>query len=412
MRKPELRQRWLRLGTVETVFAVVMAVAELWVTDARVTAGSVLVAGLIVGLVGITARLPLIASILSLFLLTSAFVLGDVAPIFSLLFAALVLEIVVARGLLTVGVFLAIAQWALSAVDPMDQILVTDPVSLGIVAFLLAFTYLIGWNRYNHGRRQQVLRDSLANQEREQRLELARELHDSVATSLTSVVMRAQALNLAQAYGGDESTRQELEGISNTSRDALDQLRTMLRLLNEEPANTAFRTRTDAPPLRRTFSNATKEMKAHGFNVVTNVNLPKEIARAANRSTVPDGVPPAGPWFDRSTVSKVLTEMVSNAVKHSRPRSTVTLTCTVEETCFVISMVNEVGQQSLAYDNSAMSSGLGLGSMQARADKADGVLLSGPENVPDKGSDGQASRESYPPLWRTTLRLPIVVDEP
>jgi signal transduction histidine kinase len=412
MRKPELRRRWASLGMVETVFAIVIAGAELWVTDARLSWPAFLVAALMVGLVAITPRLPFVASVLSLLLLTSAYVLGDVAPLFAFLFAALVLEIIVARGLLTVGIFLAIAQWALSMVDLSNNVLVTDPMSLMMVALLLVVAYIIGWNRNNQGVRQQMLRDSLANQERDQRMELARELHDSVATSLTSVVMRAQALSLLTPDEADQATREGLEGISSTSRDALDQLRTMLRLLNEEPSNTAFRTRGDGPPLRKMISNAAKEMKAHGFKVVTDIDLPRDVSRAANRPPSPEEHTVPGPWFDRATVSKVLTEMASNAVKHSTSRSTVTLTCAVEGTCLVLSMSNEVGEQSLAYDDSAMSSGLGLGSMQARADKAEGVLLSGLENVPDKGSDGQASRESYPLLWRTTLRLPIVVEEP
>lgn len=412
MRKPELRHRWALLGTVETVFAIVIAVAELWMTDARLSWLAFLVAALMVGLVAITPRLPFVASILSLFLLTSAFVLGDVAPIYSLLFAALVLEIVVARGLLAAGVLLAIAQWVLSTVDPVSMELTTDPLALSIVAFLLAFAYLIGWNRFNQGVRQQALRDSLANQEREQRLELARELHDSVATSLTSVVMRAQALSLLTPDEADEATREGLEGISSSSRDALDQLRTMLRLLNEEPSSTAFRAKDNGPPLRKMVSNAAVEMKAHGFKVISDIDLPRDVSRAANRSSGPGDHSVPGPWFDRATVSKVLTEMASNVVKHSTPRSTVTLTCTVDGPCLVISMTNEVSEQSLAYDDSIMSSGLGLGSMQARADKAEGVLLSGLENVPGNGSNGQTANESYPPLWRTTLRLPIVVEEP
>ncbi|MGO3362698.1 MAG: sensor histidine kinase [Corynebacterium sp.] len=404
--------RRLPLGAVETLFAAIIAGAELWIMNEELTVLAVAVAVLMVGLVAITARYPVLASLLSLFLLTSAFALGELAPIFSLFLAALVLEIVVARGQLTIGIFLALAQWALSTVDPVNQILVTDPMSLAMVAFVLIVAYMIGWNRHNNRRRQQTLRNSLAEQEREQRLELARELHDSVATSLTSVVMRAQALTLLPPGQEEQHAREGLEEISDSSRSALDQLRTMLRLLNEEPSSPAFRARADAPPLKRALSNAAKELKAHDLKVVTKFDLPRDVARVANRSDDKEGTWESDPWFDRDTVAKVLTEMVSNAAKHSTRHSTVILDCHVEETCLVLTMTNEVAVPALATDDSSLSSGLGLGSMQARASKAGGVLLTGPVEPEDMNNGHPDAGESNAPLWRTALRLPIVVSEP
>ncbi|MGO1640981.1 MAG: sensor histidine kinase [Candidatus Corynebacterium faecigallinarum] len=419
-------RRRIPLGAVETVIAAGMAVAQLWMLEEPVGPLAILVASLMVGVVALTARLPLVAALLSLLVPTSALFLGSFAVLFALFYAALVLEIVVVRGLLTVGIFLFIAHWALSTVDLVHQVLYIDLMSLVMVFVVLLVAYLIGWNRFNQHQRQQMLRDSLAQQAREQRLELARELHDSVATSLTSVVMRAQALGLATEGTGDTETRSQLEGISDTSRDALDQLRTMLRLLNEEPASATFRTRGDSRPLKKAFSTVSKEMRAHGLKVSTTVDLPWNVNRAANRPTLPDAPSPGSPWFDRDTVSKVLTEMASNAVKHASPRSTVMLDCYVDGTCLVLIMSNDITGQSSSEDDPVLSSGLGLGSMQARASKAGGVLKSGimrrdatfVEAGPTGKTTGHGEKnlpdgeESSALVWRTLLRLPIVVIEP
>lgn len=421
----ELRRR-IPLGSVETIFAAAVAWAQLWMLGGPIGPPAIIVVVFSVGVVTMAARWPLVASVLSLLLLVSTPILGGLAPLFMIFYAALITEIVVTQGLLTVGLFVVIVHWALSVVDPVDQVLYIDAASLVMVGFILLVAYSIGWNRYNQVQRQQYLRDSLARQEREQRLELARELHDSVATSLTSVVMRAQALSLAEEGAGNTEAQSQLEGISDTSRDALDQLRTMLRLLNEEPASTSFRSRGDSQPLRKSLSTMSKEMRAHGLKVSTNVDLPWNVNRAANRPTMPEAPSTAVPWFDRDVVGKVLTEMASNAVKHAQPHSTVVVDCYVDGTCLVLIMSNDIGETSSSEGDPVLSSGLGLGSMQARASKAGGVLKSGMMHrdstfeeaglFGDDNSHGKrklhVGRENSDLVWRTLLRIPIVVTEP
>ena len=116
-------RRRIPLGAVETVIAAGMAVAQLWMLDEPVGPLAILVASLMVGVVALTARQPLVAALLSLLVPTSALFLGSFAVLFALFYAALVLEIVVVRGLLTVGIFLFIAHWALSTVDLVHQVL-------------------------------------------------------------------------------------------------------------------------------------------------------------------------------------------------------------------------------------------------------------------------------------------------
>ncbi|MGO1948856.1 MAG: hypothetical protein ACTH1D_04435, partial [Mycobacteriaceae bacterium] len=146
--------------------------------------------------------------------------------------------------------------------------------------------------------------------------------------------------------------------------------------------------------------------------VITKLSRSGDVARVAKRSDDQEGTWESDPWFDRDTVAKVLTEMVSNAAKHSTRHSTVILDCHVEETCLVLIMTNAVAVPALAADDSSLSSGLGLGSMQARASKAGGVLHTGPVEPDDVNNGHPDAGESNAPLWRTALRLPIVVSEP
>lgn len=386
-----------RYAVVEIILAVILAVAELSVMRGEVTVPAVVVGMLTVGLVAVAPRFPVTASLLSLLLVLSPFVLGDVAPVFSMFFSALIVEIVVARGQLAVGLFLVIAQWALSTVDATTGVLFTDPVALAAVTFILLTAYAAGWFRHNHRRRQEDLRRELALQEQRQRTELARDLHDSVATSLTSVVMQAQALNLATPQSEESSYRQGLDNISDSARDALTHLRTMLRLLNEEPGNQEFRLRADGPPLSVTLEKAVRELEAHDMTVNVRVSVPPNAQ------------------VDRDTVAKVLTEMTSNAAKHSPRGSMVALVCGAEGDNVTLSMVNPVRDASSFPDGDDMSGGLGLGSMHARARKADGELVAG-IITDDESSCGRSVHSAGPPesrrpVWRTTLRLPIIVTE-
>ncbi|WP_420098206.1 sensor histidine kinase [Corynebacterium sp.] len=415
---PFLRaSRVTHLGVVETVLAVTLTLVELLEIPEAVPAGTAVVALLTLALVAGTAKFPVAASMLSLLLVLATFVADGTVPLYSIFFTMLIVEIVAASGQILLAGALALAHWALSAVDPQAGTVSTDVAALTIVALVLTAAHMIGWSRASHRRQQEKLRASLAAHEKQQRLELARELHDSVATSLTSVVMQAQALTLLPTPGGDTTAeanaqhRHGLETISETSRTALSNLRTMLQLLNERPDQRSFRTRAGYLPLDRTLARVRQELDAHSLELRTTIDLPPDIARAVNVPATQSTTPSPGKRIDVDTVDKVLTEMTSNAAKHAPPHSTVSLSCTVEDDAFVVTMTNPVRQTP---GSGLFSSGMGLGSMHARARKAGGGLDAGltdsstcsgstfPRGAEPEG--GPAGR-----VWRTTLRLPIVV---
>ncbi len=415
-------RRLTQLGVIETVLAAVLTVVEFLQIPAPVPLTTVVFATLTLVLVACTASFPVAASMLSLVLILSMFAVADVAPLYSIFFTMLVVEVVAASSQLLLAGSLALAHWALSAFDPQAMALSTDVAALTVVALVLAAAYMVGWSRASHGRQQEKLRASLAEQERRQRLELARELHDSVATSLTSVVMQAQALTLLPTSHGDARSRHGLETISEKSREALSNLRTMVQLLNEKPNHTSFRTRTDSPPLSVALEKAQQELEAHSLEVSVRIDLPSEIATVVDAPDTPDprhaSLPPSPPaastWIDRDTATKVLTEMTSNAAKHALKHSTVSLTCTVTEGTFILSMTNLLARPTGSSRDGLLSGGVGLGSMHARAAKAGGELeteLIDPRTGTGSVSPGGTAVEGGAAacFWRATLRLPIVV---
>lgn len=407
-------RRLTQLGVIETVLAAALTLFELLEIPDTVPVGTAVVACLTLVLVAGAAKFPVAASMLSLLLVLATFVFDDVVPLYSIFFTMLIVEIVAASGQILLGGSLALTHWVLSAVDSQDMSLTTDVAALTIVALVLVAAYMIGWSRANHGRQREKLRRSLAAQERQQRLELARELHDSVATSLTSVVMQAQALTLLPPDDGADH-RQGLEHISESSREALSNLRTMLQLLNENPTRACFRARVAGPPLDVAVARAAQELEAHSLEVCSTIDLPPDVTAMVNApdpGKVHDAS--AGPWIDRDTAVKVLTEMTSNAAKHALPHSTVYLGCHVQDDDVVITMTNPVHSRDGMLRDDVLSSGMGLDSMRTRAAKAGGTVEVGVATPSERtGSvtpEGTAAVGGSDALfWRTTLRLPIVV---
>jgi signal transduction histidine kinase len=215
---------------------------------------------------------------------------------------------------------------------------------------------------------------------------MARELHDSVATSLTSVVMRSQTLELTATGDDNAEIREGLEDISRTSREALEQVRTMLRLLNSEIQSGPDSTESAPPPtVRAGLATATRELRAHRLRVTSTITLPRT------------GEPPV----DRRTLSRVLTEMTSNAVKHSPDHATVKIRCRTTDDALIVSMTNPVAPVGDGEKDPALTTHLGIGSMTARATAAEGHLTA-----------GLITQDSDTQVWRTTVTLPIVDSVP
>jgi signal transduction histidine kinase len=371
-------------GLPEAVLSLLLLVIEFVLVSEPVTLASILCAVAGVALVLTAPRWPLASAVLTLpFVAASSYVAADAAT-YAVFFVLIIIEVVTASGLAAVGLALALVHTALVMVDFATMTVDSDPVVVTVTLVLLSTGYFVGRNRLAQALNNAALRRSLADSQRLQRIGLARELHDSVATSLTGVVMRSQALELTVGDRADPEVVEGLRDISRSSRQALEQLRTMLRLLSSDSADTGADSAGPPPSLRDSLETSTRELRAHGLRVRSHVSLPR-----ASRE----------PVVDLQALSRILTEMTANAAKHSPDHAEVWLSCRVNAgNSVTVSMVNPVSDSAGA--DPALTSDLGMGSMVARAHTAGGELVAGPVNR-DHGSGG-------PQLWRTAVTLPIV----
>jgi signal transduction histidine kinase len=208
--------------------------------------------------------------------------------------------------------------------------------------------------------REQENRRRLADE----RLRIARDLHDSVAHALVAINVRA---GVAARLHGNEDTDGALKDIMAVSAEALDDLRTTLSLLREadDPAPTA--PALDLASLRQVLDRA----KAAGLDADADVRL--------NGHAIPIAVEQAG--------FRIVQEALTNVMRHAAAtRAHVTLR--VEADSLHIDVTDD--GKSAAPD-APPTGGHGLRGMRERAAALGGDVTAGP------GDHG----------WHVHARLPL-----
>lgn len=211
----------------------------------------------------------------------------------------------------------------------------------------------------------------------DERVRIARELHDSVAHSMSLINLQAGvALHLGGAL--PEPTQQALTSIRDTSKQALVELRTVLGVLRAVDADVAERTPT--PGLAR-VSDLVERARAAGLDVTAEVH--------GDPSAI-DGV------VDRSAF-RIAQESITNVMKHA-PDHRATLTLDIGNDVVDLVVVDEPTASSDSASRAAGApsalfgeSGNGIIGMRERAAAVGGELRAGPR--PDGG-------------WTVVARLP------
>ena len=132
----------------------------------------------------------------------------------------------------------------------------------------------------------------------EERLRIARELHDVVGHSLGVIVVQAGAERATLATG-KESTRDTLVAIERTGREALSEMRRLLDLMRRDDEQVAL-----APqPSLAHLDALVESVRAAG--------LPVELRVEGERVSLPSGI-------DLSAY-RIVQEALTNALKHAGP---------------------------------------------------------------------------------------------
>lgn len=190
---------------------------------------------------------------------------------------------------------------------------------------------------------------------RGERLELARELHDSAAHHITGVVLQAQGARIA-ARSSPGSLDAALEGIEAAGTDALTSMRRIIGLLrNGDDAG-------GLAPAPERLADLVDRFAAH---------VP------AARLHLPDGPPdPTWPLEVTTTIHRVVSEALINVRRHAADAHRVTVTLAHDQRSISIEVTDDAplaGPPRFPH-----GSGHGLLGIRERVEALGGTLVTGP----------------------------------
>jgi signal transduction histidine kinase len=183
------------------------------------------------------------------------------------------------------------------------------------------------------------------------RTQIARELHDIVAHSLSVMIVQAEG-GKAMAAKKPEAATQALTTIAETGREALSEMRRILGVLREGPE----------PGRQADFAPAPRLS-----------DIPDLVARTSDRVQLAvHGQPPRASAALELTVYRVVQEALTNFLKHAGPQATAMVTVTYGMREIAIDVLdNGVASPSVA----PQSPGHGLRGMHERVASMGGRLL-------------------------------------
>lgn len=227
----------------------------------------------------------------------------------------------------------SVALWYISNISlSTGELYPSDMVGALMVGCLLAAAVLVGSTIERVKGQQKDLKEEM-----EKRRDLMmRALHDSVATKLTSIILRSETLGLSPKL--DEDTRSSLEFVADEARAAISDVRNLLETMKLE---NSISLPTSQETLEQQIIATIKLFKSHKLKVRFHNSLP----RAVRRAKLPNGM------------QNVFAELASNILKYSDPASAIDLSAEWSGDSLLIRFSNVVAaKQSPSY----LTTGLGL----------------------------------------------------
>ncbi|NUS85905.1 MAG: two-component sensor histidine kinase [Streptomyces sp.] len=346
---PSARAWWLLLGT-----EVVAAVALPLRSKLPVTVFLVLIATLVAAVVGGAAAGVKLSPLIFLSLAVALYSVGS----YCTSWARSWLVVLGGGAVVTAGMWIN----QLTAVSAQyrgssDVIAVLAPMPLAWATGFAARTHRANLaaaeRRMEDVLREQRLREQQAAQQ--ERVRIAREMHDVVAHSLTLLVVQAETL---RARGGELPAwaRTQIDGLAVAGRQAGGELRDLLRVL---------RGPEDAAPLApmpglRDLPELLDRSRAAGTQVDGRIGIEADTG--------------ALPRPAQLTVYRIVQESLTNARRHS-PGARVRVDIAEDAGQLRCEVVNSRPAEPVA---ASWGTGLGLVSMRERVDALGGELRAGP----------------------------------
>lgn len=295
---------------------------------------------------------------------------------------AIVLALIVAlRARPRVSGVCVAALWYFIQVDVRSVVLV--PVDLNTAVFV-ALMFATAWAGGTALRNTLTTRakDSEAFQQRleEERDRAVKALHGSVATSLTSVVLRSEAL----AMGSSGKTAESAQLIAEDARRAMQEVRALIRFMRDDAAENedmsldpraaqaAQNSRAQPPtPICGTLADLADALRSHGFTVIeTGLN-----------DHVLGGI-------SLGNIESVCRELQTNILKYADAEKPVIVAAVRDEEAVTVAVQNAIADRQRDVH---MTTGIGLEDAQELV-RLDGAVL----------------RHGYvDDLWRSDLIIPV-----
>jgi signal transduction histidine kinase len=189
----------------------------------------------------------------------------------------------------------------------------------------------------------------------EERVRIARELHDTVAHSMATITVQAGSALHVLPTGGPDTVRTALSAIRDTSKDALQELRATLGLLREGAVE------PDA------FGKAGLDRLPALLDAVRAAGVPVTLE-------VHGRAVPLEPSADHSAY-RILQESLTNVLRHGGPKVRASVRMAYDHGGLAIEVVDD-GLCDMTPGGDG--GGHGLGGMRERAEAVGGTLTAGP----------------------------------
>lgn len=186
------------------------------------------------------------------------------------------------------------------------------------------------------------------------RLDTARDLHDTVAHTLSLLSWRAQR---AQLRGQAEP--EDLDFFVRASAQSVQELRALMTLLRTDEATSVPATTWRLPQLTDVLDQAEARLRREGF--------PVTVTAEGDLASVPGGL--------AATLEKVSREAVNNIVKHGMPGAPCRLLVSVDDREVDLAFLNAVSHHPGAARPGAHPA-LGVTGMSERVAAVGGTLIS------------------------------------
>lgn len=193
--------------------------------------------------------------------------------------------------------------------SPTETQIKLDLVALVIFLTIAILAYLFGfWVHRNHQHHQRA-----QHLQQDRRRQLTSLLHDTIAADLTSVIVQLEKLAITASDHQDE-----LSSTAGTARNALNRTRQLLATLNAQPDT------RPTPSLPSTLNQLKKRLSDHGFTVESTTELATPVTKTLHNTAL----------------ERVLSETVTNIIKHATPQSLVTISTTSNDHGVTIAITN------------------------------------------------------------------------